>query len=515
MGDQVTDRGPVGAGAWIAVAAITLLGTLLRLVAVGSEPLWTDEALTYILAQAPAAALANAPIDPTAPLYYWLHQLLIPDGAGAAVGRSISVAAGVLTIPTVFLLSRGLMETRGALTAAGWVAVAFPLVDYSQEARAYALLVMLIAMSAMLLHRTIRSGGRWALTGFVVATLLALYTHFVALFWAGPAVLLLFAMRRVRKMRAADVIAIGFIPELWRMWRYTTEANAFVWLAQPGTTDFVRLLATQWTTLPWFGPALAALLALLAAAVVQRHRLAKWGRADPAGAAIIVILLLQPVALWLFGLALPVLMPRTMLFSALGVALLLGLLVSTTRDRLGWTIGSAVLVAALVTTLVAGPVREKEPWRGAGEALAAADPKLDLILACPYWQVPALMAATRGRSGAPLATPEAKFPRLVEERLGEAQGWERLLYRRAYESVYAPALGIAPAVMRRNVRNVRDLIVLTSECNESDIAAMRRWAGPHRTELLWSGAATQEHAGIRVERWQRGAVTPLELRVVP
>ena len=176
---------------------MTLVGLLLRLVEIGSKPLWSDEALTLLISKWPVAMLMLRVVDPTPGLYYLLHKLLISDSASLAGIRAISLVCGVALIPLVALFGTIVGGRRVGLLSAGLVALSAPLIDYSQEARAYALLVLLIMASAvglLLMLRAIATGDKPPVRqAFVFATcaLLAFYTHFIALFWIGPAVFLL------------------------------------------------------------------------------------------------------------------------------------------------------------------------------------------------------------------------------------------------------------------------------------------------------------------------------------
>ena len=72
--------------------------------------------------------------------------------------RSLSALAGVATIPVAFLLGRELRGRRAGLIAAALVAVNPMLIWYSQEARAYALLVLFCALSLLYCVRALRVG---------------------------------------------------------------------------------------------------------------------------------------------------------------------------------------------------------------------------------------------------------------------------------------------------------------------------------------------------------------------
>ncbi len=489
--------------AWLALAMI--VGFALRTVAIGDQALWADEALTYVLAQSPAGALASAPIDPTPPLYYWLHQWLIPDGASAAVGRSISLVAGMLAIPATFLLGRALVGHSAAGFAAAWVAVSAPLVDYSQEARPYALLVLLILMSALALDRTLREPRRrWPVAIFALTTILALYTHFVAWFWAALALAMLLKLspRRGVALLASGVVIVMAIPEMARVLRYATEANAFHWLAQPGPGDFIRLLLDQWFAFGAVALSAGFAAVLVVVGVARRAPFVTWVRSNRASALILAALLLQPFALWLFGFVVsPVLMERTMLPSLPAVGIAIAVILPA-AGAARFAIVLAVLSAALTATLVGGTVRSKEAWRATRPILARADPARELIITCPNWKAPALMAATRGLRSAPLVTVAAGRMRLIERQLGGELAWDRAYHANIFVPDRAPALGIATPAARAMVVESEALLLVLSECSPEERAAIAGWANGFSIRQRWTSGAGENHAAIVIERWR-------------
>ena len=84
-------------------------------------------------------------------------------GLGEAGVRSLSLIAGAATVPVAYLAGRELSGVRAGLVAAALVAVSPFLVFYSQEARAYALLTLLGALSFWLFARALRRPDGWSL----------------------------------------------------------------------------------------------------------------------------------------------------------------------------------------------------------------------------------------------------------------------------------------------------------------------------------------------------------------
>ncbi len=102
------------------------------------------------------------------PLYYvlaWGWSKLF--GTGEAGLRSLSALFGAATIPLAYLIGKDLLSRRAGLITAALVALNPMLIWYSQEARSYALLVLLCAASLLFFLRARRSGEAWDLAAVV------------------------------------------------------------------------------------------------------------------------------------------------------------------------------------------------------------------------------------------------------------------------------------------------------------------------------------------------------------
>ena len=371
----------------LVLAAITLAGFLVRLVEIERWPLWGDEALTLMIAQWPLDILFVAAIDPTPGLYYTLHKLFLGPMVGAAAARSISLLCGTLLIPVAYFLAR---EARvPAMLAAGLVALSFPLIDYSQEARAYSLLVLLVALSALFFIRWSRTRGSGALFGTLATCLLAFYAHFASVFWIGPVVLALIWLGRRKLIAPLALTAILAVPELLRISRFSTDG--FVWLAQATPMQAADTLARA--LLPFRPAAVWLLPALLLAgwrAWANLAQIKAWGRANPGAAIAIGILAALPLLVWLFGLAArPVFMTRTILIAVPGAMLAIALLLKF-EQRLARFVVVALYAISLLAT---GTTRQKEDWQAVADRVGN-----DSVLMCEPGQVAAMRHVAGGRN---------------------------------------------------------------------------------------------------------------------
>ena len=169
----------------LALALVCAAGALLRFAALDGQSLWYDEAVSAQLLRMDLAGMldAIAGSESTPPLYYvlaWLWTQLA--GTGEAGLRSLSALLGTATIPLVWALARRLGGDRAALIAAALAAANPLLIWFSQEARAYALLALLGALSTLLWLRALQVPSLRRLLAWSAVAALALATHYFAVF---------------------------------------------------------------------------------------------------------------------------------------------------------------------------------------------------------------------------------------------------------------------------------------------------------------------------------------------
>lgn len=195
---------------WI-VAGLTALAAALRFATLGVQAYHHDEIVTasrvlrgdFWHAMDAVGFSESAP-----PLYYalaWLWTQL--TGTGEFALRSLSALAGVATVPVAFLLGAELRGRRAGIVAAALVAVNPMLVWYSQEARGYALLVLLTSLSLLYFVRALDRGRRGDFGAWGVASALALATHYFALFPVAAEAAWLLLRRRREALRGLAIVA--------------------------------------------------------------------------------------------------------------------------------------------------------------------------------------------------------------------------------------------------------------------------------------------------------------------
>ncbi len=167
--------------------AILAVAAALRLWNLDAASLWYDEVVTMRVARGEGAAAIIERLDridgTRAPLHpLVLHAWLRLFGPSDLAGRAFSALCGLATVAVVYVVGRIAYDDRTGLWSAWLAAVCPPLVYYSQEARMYAWLVLVTALSWLVLlsFRQAAGTGRCVVYGLLLIALA--YSHPLGLF---------------------------------------------------------------------------------------------------------------------------------------------------------------------------------------------------------------------------------------------------------------------------------------------------------------------------------------------
>ena len=323
---------------WGALGLILLLALGLRLVNLGGRTLWYDEAFAVLFAEKGWDAMIDGTLTPVEggaadvhPLLYYvaLNGWMEVFGQGAFVVRLFSVLLGVATVGAVFGLGRDwFQDDRTALAAALLTAVAPFHVQYSQEARMYALLALFLTLATWLYWRAWERGGAGYWLGFGIVAGISMYTQQLAAFFLLALGLLPVVYRRRREMigtaLAAGLALVIYLPWMLYLPDQLGKLRQY-WVQKPNVLHFWLALRSFVSVNLDFSPAwwlptflLAAILSvflLYRTAQVLRARTPDPDRA-PLGWA--VWLAFMPIVLMWAGSYVfqPVFLPRALLPSA-------------------------------------------------------------------------------------------------------------------------------------------------------------------------------------------------------
>ncbi len=347
---------------WITV--LLLLGACVaaRLWCLVCKPFWFDEAYSVELARIDWRNFAHLLWwrEANMSLYYLLLRGWMHLGQSPFFIRTLSVIFSAATLPAVYWLARLLFNRRVAIIAASLFAFSAYSVRYSQEARSYALFLLLTTLSSALLIAWIRQPTRFRRMGYIVVSVLAVYAHFYALLLIGAQWLAL------RLKPSAPEQGREGAPEMRRTWLTIgiavlpllvfvakTGAGPIKWIQRPGIHDLLRFFQQLAGGTSWILLVVYAAGCVAAVAPVRKKLLAHAASWDAWRCQFLLVWLLLPVVLTVvLSFARPVFLPRYLIFilPALIVLMAAGL----ARLRRAWLLGP---VLAVVLLLNAGGIR--------------------------------------------------------------------------------------------------------------------------------------------------------------
>lgn len=336
-----------------------MLALALRLTSL-SRSLFTDEAYSLALAQRGFGhMLALFAYESNGTLYsVALWPLIRVFGSGEALLRTPAVIAGAASVPAMWWAARVLASGRVALIAAALLAINPMAVWYSQEARAYAFIVLACCLAFGALARALayedhsrERRGAWV--GYVAAMAALAYCQLLAVPIVLPAQAIL-ARRRGREgvrswLGSLLVLAACCVPLLVITVISRSRRNPLYWLPKPSrglvesalqefAGGFSGVTAVRWITLLLFA-------VLLAGAIWSLRRAAEAGERTTLAIAASWALL-PPLLLLAVSVAEPVFWPRYAIVALPGLCLLGGLCAELIwRHRQGIALAVALLTA--------------------------------------------------------------------------------------------------------------------------------------------------------------------------
>lgn len=133
------------------IIGITAAALILRLLFLGSKSFWVDEGATAAIVTAPwprLVQLITTSCSAMSLYYVILHVWTLIAGTSEFAMRFPSAIFSALTIPVLYALGAELFDRRVGAVAAAMMTVNLTALGYAQEARSYALLVLLVTLSA-------------------------------------------------------------------------------------------------------------------------------------------------------------------------------------------------------------------------------------------------------------------------------------------------------------------------------------------------------------------------------
>lgn len=221
---------------------LLIIGAGLRLYLLADKSIWLDEAFSITISQHGLLDMLHLIVrtDTHPPLYYLVLKLWLILGDGEMQTRLLSALFSLASIPLMYYLAVLIYnDKRVGLIAATILAFSPFQVWYAQETRMYAMLIFLVLASACFFFRAMHSGDRRDWIGYVIATVMALYTDNGAIWYvAALSIFFLLSLGRYRDrvkgwFVSSVAIFLLYLPWLPFFWMQTRQVIEDFWLPPP------------------------------------------------------------------------------------------------------------------------------------------------------------------------------------------------------------------------------------------------------------------------------------------
>ena len=344
----------------LTLGLLSAAATVLRFLFLTRKPFWFDECFS-----AEVAGLSWHDFlrllwwrEANMSLYYVLLRGWLHFGFSPFFIRSLSVLCSLATLPAVFWLGCRLFDRRVGLIAVALMSCNAYSIRYAQEARSYALFMLLATLSSGFFIGWLREPSKRNRWGYILASTLAVYAHFYALllvaahwlsarWWEKSQDFGNPVATRSTLRRTWIAIGLAVLPLL--AFVVKTGAGPIRWIVRPGFHDLLdfweHLAGNDGLPLPLLYAA-----ACLSALIPLRERLLRIGAGwEVWRLQFLVIWLLFPMGLiLLLSLARPIFLGRYFIFCLPALFILAAAGLANLRK--GW-LAAACLAAMLLLSL--------------------------------------------------------------------------------------------------------------------------------------------------------------------
>ena len=332
--------------------------------------LWSDEFVTLLIVSSKSfkeviQTCFEVP-QPIPPLYFlankWIYGFFAPGEIGL---RVLSAAGSALAGYFLFATGRTLFSAEVGLWSLLLFAVNSTQIVYAQNARPYAVGLMLSAASMLCFLKWQRQPSRAWAVGYVISTALLLHVHYIffpilLVQWlhlimgrGSPAGAPPHVPRWNGWLALQASIAILLLPLYPQLWRIVQARHSLNWESKyPAARDLFVFLEPRllfWGAAVWFGLGVVARVVQHASAIAQMRAVTpNDGRWNPNGLVLLGLWYLFPVGLFLglaYGNGLNLFVERYLILASLPVFLAIPALALTAGPK--WIGRGALLVYLL------------------------------------------------------------------------------------------------------------------------------------------------------------------------
>lgn len=231
---------------WIIVFLLLICAVILRFWGIEKESVWIDEAYSIFLANHSFQEIIQGTIaDQHPPLYYLLLSIWLHGSNSVVLARSFSAVLGVFFVFQAFVFSKKVLNDIAAIEVGFLITISPFHIWYSQEARMYMLLAVLLMGSMCQFFLILEGKNR--LISYTILTILALYTHYFAIFILLTQFFVILILRInsliARKQFLISLLGIFVVLVIFLPWLpiafYQSQSHPLVWIEKLSLQTFL------------------------------------------------------------------------------------------------------------------------------------------------------------------------------------------------------------------------------------------------------------------------------------
>ncbi|HLE14941.1 MAG TPA: glycosyltransferase family 39 protein [Anaerolineales bacterium] len=221
---------------------LVVIGAGVRLYLLAEKSIWLDEAFSITISQRSLVDMLSLIVrtDTHPPLYYLVLKIWLVFGESETQARLLSTLFSIASIPLIYFVGASLYEDERVGLIAAIILTLSPFqVWYAQETRMYAMLTFFVLASAYFFLRALRYGDWRDWIGYILTTVVALYTDNGAIWYiATITVFFLLSLRRYKErivywFLSAVAIGLLYLPWLPFFLSQTRQVTEDFWLPPP------------------------------------------------------------------------------------------------------------------------------------------------------------------------------------------------------------------------------------------------------------------------------------------
>ena len=181
---------------------ILLLSTFLTTFRITQESLWYDELVSaYSITHHSFWQLISyiPEREGSPPFYFLLLSLWSKLGTSPFILRLLSAICGTFSVIGIYFLGKELKDKETGLISSFLFSISPFTIWYSQEARQYSLLILLVILSSFFFVKFMRKESKVSLISYIITSFFMLYTHSHAIFVYFTQILYFLLLSKHRK----------------------------------------------------------------------------------------------------------------------------------------------------------------------------------------------------------------------------------------------------------------------------------------------------------------------------